>query len=307
MSGFTLQQLQCFDAVVSEGGFQAAAARLGRTHPTVFAGIANLEARLGLTLFDRSGYRARLTEAGRSFHQQARVFLHEALALERHAARLSLGEESQLRVVIGDLCPLPATLGLLRRFFDDHPATRLHLHFEALTGPWERLADGEADLILHHIDKSDARLEFIDLFRVRLTPVAAPGFLDAADGVSAERLKAQVQCVIRDTARHSPPRDYFLIEGARQLTVSDQLMKRELIVQGMGWGHLPGYLIEDDLAAGRLVALSGPGLTGGRADLVAARRRDVAHGPVAERLWTHIAEQAPALQTAQRVDVQRRV
>ena len=68
-------------------------------------------------------------------------------------------------------------------------------------------------------------------------------------------------------------------------------MKRELIVQGMGWGHLPHYLIEDDLAAGRLVALTGPSLVGGRAEIVAARRRDVAHGPVAERLWAHIVEQ----------------
>jgi DNA-binding transcriptional LysR family regulator len=300
MSGFTLQQLQCFEAVVGEGGFQAAATRLGRSHPTVFAAIGNLEAQLGLTLFDRSGYRAKLTEVGRAFHDKTRDFLQELQALERCAARLGLGEESELRVVIGDLSPLPETLGLLRQFFGDHPATRLHLHFEALSGPRERLFDGEADLILHHIDKSDARLEFIDLLRVRLTPVAAPGFLGATKEVSAERLKSLAQCVIRDTARHSPPRDYFLIEGARQLTVSDQLMKRELIVQGMGWGHLPDYLIADDLAAGRLVALSGPGLTGGRAEIVAARRRDIAHGPVAERLWAHISERAPALQGARR-------
>jgi DNA-binding transcriptional LysR family regulator len=293
MTGFTLQQLQCFDAVVNEGGFQAAAARLGRTHPTVFTAVGNLEAQLGLTLFDRSGYRARLTDAGRSFHDKARVFLRELQALERHAAQLSLGEESELRVVVGDLSPLPETLALLRRFFDDHPATRLHLHFEAISGPWERLFDGEADLILHHIDKSDARLEFIDLFTVPLTPVAAPDFLGGEGSDTAERLRSKVQCVIRDTARHSPPRDYFLAPGARQLTVSDQLMKRELIVQGMGWGHLPGYLIEDDLAAGRLMALTGPGLVGGRAELVAARRRDVPHGPVAERLWGHIAAQAP--------------
>jgi len=130
---------------------------------------------------------------------------------------------------------------------------------------------------------------------VTLTPVAAPGFVDAPATEAADRLKSKVQCVIRDTARHSQPRDYFLVEGARQLTVSDQLMKRELIVQGMGWGHLPDYLIADDLAGGRLVALSGPGLTGGRAEIVAARRRDVAHGPVAERLWDHIAAQASAV------------
>jgi len=47
-------------------------------------------------------------------------------------------------------------------------------------------------------------------------------------------MRDYVQCVIRDTARYSEPRDYFLVEGARSWTVSDQLMKKELIVQGMG-------------------------------------------------------------------------
>ena len=42
---------------------------------------------------------------------------------------------------------------------------------------WERLFDGEADLIIHHIDKADPRLEFIDLCAVKLIPVVAPGFL----------------------------------------------------------------------------------------------------------------------------------
>ena len=38
------------------------------------------------------------------------------------------------------------------------------LHFEAISGPWERLFDDEADLIIHHVDKSDTRIDFIDLF-----------------------------------------------------------------------------------------------------------------------------------------------
>src|SRR5215470_7770283 len=139
MDAITLQQLLCFDAVVSEGGFQAASEKLGRTHPTVFTAIKNLEAQLGLALFDRAGYRVALTEAGRSFHERARAALHELGALRSHAAQLARGEESELSVVIGDLCPLPPMLGLLRRFFEDCPGTRLHLHFEALSGPWERL------------------------------------------------------------------------------------------------------------------------------------------------------------------------
>ena len=173
----TIHQLECFDAVVTEGGFQGAADKLLRAQPSVSSAVKNLEAQLGLTLLDRSGYRVSLSEAGRSFHERTRVFLQELRALKTHATQLAMGEESELRVVIGDLCPLPQTLALLRRFFDGCPATRLHLHFEAISGPWERLFDGEADLILHHIDKADPRFEFIDLFPVHLVPVVAPGFL----------------------------------------------------------------------------------------------------------------------------------
>src|SRR5271168_238337 len=100
IEGLTLHQLQCFDAVVAECGFQQAAEKLRRTQPTVFAAVKNLEAQLGLTLLDRSGYRVALTEAGRSFHAQARVFLLELRGLQNHGRQLAMGEESELRVVI---------------------------------------------------------------------------------------------------------------------------------------------------------------------------------------------------------------
>jgi DNA-binding transcriptional LysR family regulator len=296
----TLHQLECFNAIVTEGSFKAAAEKLRRAQPSVSAAVKNLENQLGLALLDRSGYRVVLTDAGRSFHERARGFLHDLRALKNHAAQLAMGVESELRVVIGDLCPLPQTLALLRRFFDDCPGTRLHLHFEAIAGPWERLLDGDADLILHHIDKSDARFEFMDLFAVQITPVVAPGFLrfPLSPSIMPEQMRDYVQCVIRDTARHWPARDYFLVEGARTWTVSDQLMKHELILRGMGWGHMPKYLVERDLRDKRLLDITGKNLKGGQAEIVAARRREAPHGPVADRLWRYIEEQTDSFAAA---------
>jgi DNA-binding transcriptional LysR family regulator len=294
IDGLTIHQLLCFDAVVTESSFQAAAEKLRRSQPTVSSSVKNLETQLRLNLLDRSGYRVALTQAGRSFHERTRVFLQELQTLRNHAAQLAMGEESELRVVIGDLCPLPETLKLLRRFFDRCPGTRLHLHFEAISGPWERLLDDEADLIFHHIDKADPRLDFIDLFRVKLVPVVAPNFLrfPISRSITPEQMRDYVQCVIRDSARRGTQRDYFLVEGARSWTVSDQLMKRELILQGMGWGHMPKYLIAQDLRRGRLIPIAGKHFKGGQAELVAARRRNVPHGPIANRLWQFIGEQA---------------
>jgi DNA-binding transcriptional LysR family regulator len=294
IDGVTIHQLQCFDAVVTEGGFQAAADKLMRAQPSVSSAVKNLEQQLQLKLLDRSGYRVALTDEGRSFHARTRVFLHDLEALRNHASQLAMGEESELHVVVGDLSPLPETLGLLRRFFDGCPATQLHLHFEAISGPWERLFDGEADLILHHIDMADPRLEYIDLFAVKLVPVVSPNFLKfpISRDIRPEQMRDYVQCVIRDSARRSAPRDFYLIEGARNWTVSDQLMKRELILQGMGWGHVPRYLIEQDLRDGRLLAITGQHFKGGQIDLVAARRRQAPHGPIANRLWQFVGEQA---------------
>ena len=297
MSNFTLHELQCFDAVACEGSFQAAADKLHRTHPTVFAAVRKLESQLGLKLLDRSGYRVALTEAGRSFHRTALGPLRALESLQTHAAQLAMGQESELRVIVGDLCPLPETLGLLRQFFKACPGTRLHLHFEAISGPWERLFDGEADLILHHIDSSDPRLDFIELFEVQLIPVIAPGTLPfpITDSITPEQMRDFCQCIIRDTARHSPPRNYFVLEGAQQWTVADQLMKKEVILQGMGWGHMPSFLISQELRDKRLLSISGRHFPGGTAKIVAARRRDVPHGPIAKRLWQFIAEQVPAV------------
>jgi DNA-binding transcriptional LysR family regulator len=300
IDGVTLLQLQCFDAVVSEGGFQPAAEKLKRTQPTVFTAVKNLESQLGLVLLDRSGYRVALTEAGRSFHDRARVFLQEFRGLQNHARQLAMGEESELSVVIGDLSPVPEILALLRAFFDSHPATRLHLHVEAIAGPWERLFDGEADLIIHHIDKADPRLEFVDLCAVKIIPVVAPGFLrmPVSEEITPEQMRGYVQCVIRDTARHSARPNFHIIEGAQSWTVGDQLMKKEIIMQGGAWGHLHDFLIEEELRDGRLLSIAGRHLKGGRAEITAARRRDLPHGPVANRLWQHISAQAATFKMA---------
>ncbi len=292
MFDFTLHQLRCFNAVVIYGSFQAAADALNRTHPTVFSAIKGLEEQVGVPLFDRSGYRVALTTAGQSFHMRVKILLSEAGALKTHAEQLAMGEETALCVIIGDACPLPETLALLNRFFENCPNTLLDLHFETLTGPMERLVDGDADLIIHHIDKSDTKLEFIDLCSVNFIPVVTPGFLGFKpnDDITPEQMRNHTQCIIRDTARHLKKKEYYIIDGAPRLTVSDQLMKKEIILQSMGWGHLPSFLIEQELKDGMLVSIAGENLHSGKIDLVAARLRNRPHGPVATKLWHHIKE-----------------
>lgn len=300
-SAFTLHDLQCFEAVVSQGGFQAAADHLHRSHPSVFAAVARLEAQLGVPLLDRSGYRVRPTAQGEAFVTRAQALLHDAQNLRRYADQLAMGEESQLRVVLGDLCPLPPVLGLLSHFFASRPHSRLHLQFETVTGPWQTLLNDEADLIVHRLNKSDTRLEWHDLGKIALIPVVAPGFLPfpISTAITPEHLRTHTQCIIRDSAQQPlEEAGHFLLPDAPQCSVPDMLMKKELILHGMAWGHLPRFLIEEQLREGRLLSIAGKHFPGVVEELVVARRRDRAHGPVGEALWAFLAQQGDVVASA---------
>lgn len=292
-ASFKLHELRCLDAVARFGSFQSAADALHRSHPSVFASVARLEANLGLKLLDRSGYRVELTDAGRAFHARAAVSLRDLDHLDAFGRQLASGEEAILRVVLGDLCPRPMILGALSKFFAGHPRTRLHLDYEAVTGPFERLDEGTTDLIIHRVDASRYDFEQMEICKVQLVPVVAPGFLSFAPTPETrpDALRSLTQCVIRDTARQPGTENHFLIEGAPQCSAPDMAMKKELILNRLAWGHLPDFMVEQEVRSGTLLNLQGRYLPGRRETLAVMRHRYKPHGPVAEALWRWIRDQ----------------
>jgi DNA-binding transcriptional LysR family regulator len=90
---------------------------------------------------------------------------------------------------------------------------------------WERLSNGDCDLIFHHLDKSSPAIETIELFEVKLVPVAAPGFLkqplDAS--LTPDDLRPYVQCVIRDTSKQPSDANHYLIEGCSRTRCTEAL------------------------------------------------------------------------------------
>ena len=70
----TLDQLRVFLTVADVGSFAGAARKLGRATSVVSYSIANLEAQLGVSLFDRESTRKpQLSEAGRTVLSEART------------------------------------------------------------------------------------------------------------------------------------------------------------------------------------------------------------------------------------------
>jgi len=104
----TLDQMRSFVAVVENGSFRAAARRLARVQSAVSHAVANFEAALGVTLFDRSERRPQLTAEGRALLADARAILLKVDALRARARGLGEGVELGLSLVVDTLFPMPA-------------------------------------------------------------------------------------------------------------------------------------------------------------------------------------------------------
>jgi len=284
---FTLLELVAFDAVVVEGSYQAAARRLRRTHPTIHAAIKNLERQLDVVLFDRTAYRATLTDSGRAFHAKVVLFLGEARALDEFSEQLRSGQETDLTIVIGDACPAKYVLPFLLSSINDFPNTKFHFYHESISGPWDRLASHQADLIFHHIDKTNVDFEYVDLFSVDFIPVVAPGYLPFPLNTAltpADMLDLR-QCIIRDSSPRDRSVDYFVLRGSRRCTVDTQELKAKLILSRAAWGRLPQFLIEDQMKNGALLSIEGEHFKRNTAEIVLARLRDRTHGPVLQHIF----------------------
>src|SRR5690242_4520553 len=106
MCWMTLDQLLAFQAVASLGSFSAAAAQLHKSQPAVSKLVQNLETELGLTLFDRSAYRATLSNAGKLFHERASHVLESTEALRTFGLALAGAAEPLVRLVVEAVTPL---------------------------------------------------------------------------------------------------------------------------------------------------------------------------------------------------------
>jgi len=283
----TLHQMNAFVAVIEQGSVQAAANKLYKTHPSIVTSMKKLETELGFPLFDRSGYRSVPTEQGNVFYQKCLQVLDELDDLKSLSTHLQENKETEISIDIGDITPLTPVLSLLHEFTENNKTTHLNLLFENLEGVNERLFEGKANVIIHYIDKSDIRYDYHDLCKVKIVPVVAKDFLNTTitPKLKYVDLKKYTQCIIRSTAQTIPSNDHFILKNSPYITVGDQHTKKEIILQKMAWGHMPFFLVKNELKSGELISLEGNHIKSSTLDIVVARLQNISHGSVTRHLW----------------------
>lgn len=255
----TLDQLQVFVAVAETGSFSAAARRLNRSQSVISYTIANLEAQLELQLFERGGTREpRVTEDGKAMLEDARRMVSVLQNMRSRAEGLKQGLEAEVVVAVDVTVPSPALTVVLTAFQRQYPTVSLRLHVGALGMVWDLVLKRQVDFgiggqPMHPHDD----LVSITVGGAVMLPVAAPDHpLALYEGpVPLSFIRDHIQLVVTDLTEQTKGRD-FGVFAYKTWRLTDTSTKRDLMLAGLGWGGLPKWMVEDDLAEGRLVRLN---------------------------------------------------
>ncbi|MFJ7249596.1 LysR family transcriptional regulator [Kitasatospora sp. NPDC098652] len=123
-----MHQLRYFAAVVDEGSFTAAAARLHVSQSGVSTQVAKLEKELGQQLLDRAGRRIHLTPAGEAILPLAKNALATLDAIRHTAAEFADAVRGRVRLGMIMGCSIPPFLDTVADLGRTHPGIELSLH-----------------------------------------------------------------------------------------------------------------------------------------------------------------------------------
>ena len=258
LDGVSLDQLRAFIAAVDEGSFSAGARKLRRAQSAVSELISNLEAQIGVVLFDRSERYPKLTPAGVLLVADARSVVTNVDLLKARAKGISGGLEPELSVVVDVLFPIEAIAESAKEFRERFPRTPLRLYVEGLGGAYKPVLDGRCSLgIVGSLPISPEPMTLERLQAVDMIMVAAHEHpLAMIKGVVPKlELAKHVQLVLTDRTELTAGRE-FGVMSPLTWRLGDLFAKHAFLLKGLGWGGMPLHAVQRDLHEGRLAKLS---------------------------------------------------
>ena len=251
---YSLDQLEVFVLATQAGGFSAAARRIGKTQPTISSAISNLEADLGVQLFDRSSMLAVLTPEGHTLLDQAKDILERCKVFEGHARSLNLDKETSLTLT--SAVPYSLLLEPLREFTQKFEYINVGIRHPLEGNVSDLVRNGNA---IFGIGFAQANypddLAFTQLGRLVLTHVVCKEHpLAQLRQVTFGDLHIHRRLVFGTHSHGLPTSEY--LDSTYCWRVEGYLTLMEMTRSGLGWTTLPRQLIFGELERGELVELN---------------------------------------------------
>jgi DNA-binding transcriptional LysR family regulator len=251
-----LASMRMYVAVIDGGSFAAAADRLDVSRAMVSKQVQKLEEHLGTRLMNRTTRRLSLTETGRAFYERSVQIVADVEEAEQIAGQMTRSPQGVLRVTIPLSYGQHRLATILGAYTQAYPMVQLDI----------ALSDRKVDLVEEGFDVAIriGALPQSDLIARKLGAAhsiacAAPGYLarfgtplltgDLSDhaclgysltgGGADWRLQSNGETVI--------------VPIAGPIKADNGDIIRLAAIAGAGIAFQPGFIVDDDIAAGRLV------------------------------------------------------
>jgi DNA-binding transcriptional LysR family regulator len=257
LDAVSLDQLRTFIAAADEGSFSAGGRRLRRAQSVVSQTLANLEAQLGVKLFDRSSRQPVLTSQGMALLAEARAVVSRMDDFKARAKGLSAGLEPELSVVVDAVFPLEHLTDAVAAFQAKFPTTPLRLYVEALGAVLQPVIEGRCAFgVMGSLPTAPPQLTREHLLNVDWAFVVSPTHPLAAlkARIPARVLAQHRQLVLTDRSELSQGKDFGVL-SANNWRLADLGAKHAFLRAGLGWGGMPLGVVATDLASGSLVKI----------------------------------------------------
>jgi DNA-binding transcriptional LysR family regulator len=258
-SAVDLNGVQAFVAVVEAGGVREAAKALGVPRSTLSRRLAQLEARLGARLLERTTRTLHLTETGAAYFREAGAALRTLQEAERGVAQLQAAPRGRLKVTapmtFGSLYLGAVALELLRRY------PELALDVDLSDRRVDVVAEGY-DVAIRAGRLADSSLIARPLAAAPFRVYASPRYLAARPAPRRPADLGEHACLLFTSDGRPMPwafrvgrRVQALTPGPARMTVNSFPVLRDLCVAGEGVAWFPATFALAAVARGELVPL----------------------------------------------------
>jgi len=252
-----LNDMMVFLAVVETGSFTLAAERLGIPKANVSRKVSRLEQKLQVTLLERSTRSQHLTEAGRRYLQHCKR-IHEEMDLatasvcelfQSYSGELKIGAS----VATGQQILRPA----LGKFMHQYPELKVQLN---LVNRRVDFIEEGFDVVIRIGQLKDSMLIAKKLGTVTRKLFASPAYTAKQGKPELVEQLTKHQLLIMNAINNDTKLNLktkqgalFLVDCQPRLLVDDFVMLKQAIIDGLGIGVLPEYMVKNEIATGQLV------------------------------------------------------
>ncbi len=242
-----LNLVTAFVSVVEQQSFTSAAKALGLPKSSVSRRVSELEQELGVQLLHRTTRKLALTEAGRSYYEQAEKALTELQA----AAESATGMDTEARGIVRVTAPVDiGVLGIadiVAEFVREYPEIHVDL---SLSSKVVDLVEDGFDIGIRAGKSRDASLVSRRIGTAAMGLYASADYLKARGRPKSLADLAQHDCVLF-RGKHGkalwrldgPNGEPSSVEVRGRVNVDEMLFVRQAVGVGLGIGMLPTIVI----------------------------------------------------------------